>query len=59
MEGCYAAEMSIIKNNKSWKPISKLEGKNAFKVKWIFRTKYIIDGSVNKHNARLAVKGYG
>lgn len=27
-------------------------------VKWIFKTKYKVDGSVDKNNARLVAKGY-
>ena len=38
--------------------MKKLEGKNAIGVKWIFMTKYNVDGFVNKYKVRLAVKGY-
>lgn len=48
----------MIKMNKTWKLMSKLEGKNAIKVIWIFRTKYNVDGFVNKHKARSVIKGY-
>ena len=33
-------------------------GKNAIGLKWVFRTKYHADGSIQKHKARLVVKGY-
>jgi len=32
--------------------------KNVIGVKWVFRTKLNADGSINKHKARLVVKGY-
>ena len=32
--------------------------KKAIGVKWIYRTKFNADGSINKHKARLVVKGY-
>lgn len=38
--------------------MSKPKGKSTIKVKLIFKTKYNGDDFVNKHNARLVVKGY-
>jgi len=32
--------------------------KKAIGVKWVYRTKFNADGSINKHKARLVVKGY-
>jgi hypothetical protein len=32
--------------------------KNIIGVKWMFKTKLNADGSINKHKARLVVKGY-
>ena len=32
--------------------------KRAIGVKWVYRTKLNYDGSINKHKARLVVKGY-
>ena len=32
--------------------------KKVIDVKWIFKTKLNADGSINKHKARLVVKGY-
>jgi hypothetical protein len=32
--------------------------KKAIGVKWIYRTKFNADGSINKHKAKLVVKGY-
>lgn len=34
------------------------EDRKVIGVKWIFRTKLNADGSINKHKARLVVKGY-
>lgn len=36
----------------------KPEDRKVIGVKWIFRTKLNPDGSINKHKARLVVKGY-
>lgn len=35
-----------------------LNGNNLFGLKWIFKTKYHVDESVQKHKARLVSKGY-
>lgn len=32
--------------------------RNVIVVKWVFRTRFNPDGSINKHKARLVVKGY-
>jgi len=32
--------------------------KKAIRVKWVYRTKFNADGSINKHKARVVVKGY-
>lgn len=30
----------------------------AIRVKWVYKTKYKVDGSLDKHKARLVIKGY-
>ena len=32
--------------------------KNTIGLKWIFKTKYHVDGSIQKHKTRLVAKGY-
>ena len=34
------------------------EAKKTISVKWVFRTKFNLDGSIFKHKARLVVKGF-
>jgi DsbC/DsbD-like thiol-disulfide interchange protein len=34
------------------------EHKKPIGVKWVYRTKLNVDGTINKHKARLVVKGY-
>lgn len=51
-------ELSMIEKNQTWKLVQKPHDRNVIGVKWIFRTKLNPDGSVNKHKARLVVKGY-
>jgi len=38
--------------------VDKPGHKTTIGVKWVYRTKFNLDGSVNKYKARLVVKGY-
>ena len=48
---------SIIKNN-TWELTTLPEGHNAIGVNQIFKTKRNVKGEIEKHKARLVVKGY-
>jgi len=48
----------MIQNNKIWELVDRLEGRKAIGVKWVYRKKMNADCSINKHKARLVVKGY-
>lgn len=50
--------MERCNKNKTWEIVDLPEGKHAIGLKWVFRTKYQADGSVQKHKARLVAKGY-
>ena len=51
-------ELKMIENNQTWELVDKLTHKRAIGVKWVYRTKLNSNGSINKHKARLVVKGY-
>ena len=51
-------ELNMIEKNHTWELVSRPQHKNVIGVKWVFRTKLKADGSINKHKARLVVKGY-
>lgn len=51
-------EMQAIKKNSTWELVDVPEGKNIVGLKWVFRTKYNADRSVQKRKARLVAKGY-
>ena len=51
-------ELKMIEKNQTWMLVDRPTHKKAIGVKWIYRTKLNPDGSVNKHKARLVVKGY-
>ncbi|GKC32579.1 retrovirus-related pol polyprotein from transposon TNT 1-94, partial [Tanacetum coccineum] len=44
--------------NQTWELTDLPEGKNVISLKWIFKTKYLVDGSVQKYKARLVVRGF-
>lgn len=48
----------MIEKNQTWELVPRPQHKNVISVKWVFRTKLNADGSINKHKARLVVKGY-
>ena len=51
-------ELSMIEKNNTWELINRPTHKKAIGVKWVYRTKLNSNGFVNKHKARLVVKGY-
>lgn len=59
-EWCKAMEEELlsIEKNSTWDSVNLPKGKKAIELKWVFRTKYHADGSIQKHKARLVTKGY-
>ncbi|KAJ0795409.1 putative RNA-directed DNA polymerase [Helianthus annuus] len=51
-------EIESIKKNETWDLVEPPLNQNPIGVKWIFKTKYDAHGNVDKHKARLVVKGY-
>ncbi|GJT11600.1 retrovirus-related pol polyprotein from transposon TNT 1-94, partial [Tanacetum coccineum] len=51
-------ELQAINKNMTWELVSLPQGKTAIGLKWIFKTKFLTDGSIQKHKAILVVKGY-
>lgn len=51
-------EMLAIERNNTWELVDAPEDKNVIGLKWVFRTKYNADESIQKHKARLVAKGY-
>ncbi|KAA3462793.1 pleiotropic drug resistance protein 3-like [Gossypium australe] len=52
------AELRMIHKNDTWELVDRLANRKIIGVKCVFRTKHNADGSLNKHKARLVVKGY-
>lgn len=51
-------EYDALIRNDTWDLVSLPVGKNAIGTKWIYKTKYKVDGSIDKYKARLVAKGY-
>lgn len=51
-------EMKSIEKNGTWEMVDLPEGKNSIGLKWIFKTKFAADGSLQEHKARFVAKGY-
>ncbi|CAL8993145.1 unnamed protein product [Prunus brigantina] len=51
-------EMEMIDKNETWELVNRPMEKLVIGVKWVYKTKLNLDGSIQKHKARLVVKGY-
>ena len=43
---------------KNWKLVDPPFGTKPIGCKWVYKNKYILDGSLDKHKVRLVAKGY-
>ena len=51
-------EFNMIEKNQTWKLVQRPQDRKVIGVKWVYRTKLNANGSINKHKARLVVKGF-
>ena len=51
-------EMNAIERNKTWDLVELPKGKEVIGVKWIYKTKSNAEDKIERHKARLVVKGY-
>ena len=51
-------EYSTIMKNKTWELVELPPGKQPIGCKWVYKTKYNVDGTIDKHKARLVAKGF-
>uniref|UniRef100_A0A2N9G9X7 Uncharacterized protein n=1 Tax=Fagus sylvatica TaxID=28930 RepID=A0A2N9G9X7_FAGSY len=51
-------EIASIKRNQTWELVDLPNGRGVIGLKWIYKTKFNEDGSIQKHKARLVAKGY-
>lgn len=53
-----SAEFDALLRNGTWELVPSHPTQNLVGCKWIFRTKYLPDGSVDRYKARLVAKGF-
>jgi hypothetical protein len=51
-------EIRALKLNQTWELVPRPPATNVVGSKWVFRTKYHLDGSIDRLKARLVAKGY-
>ena len=51
-------EIVIIEKNNTWELVNRPIHKDFIVLKWIYKTKYQEDGSIQKHKAGLVAKEY-
>ncbi|KAI5346234.1 hypothetical protein L3X38_014113 [Prunus dulcis] len=52
------AELEMIERNNTWKLVDRPSNKPVIGVKWVYKVKLNLDGTVQKNKARLVAKGY-
>lgn len=53
-----AAEIDAMKRNNTRMIASLLEGKQLIGSKWVYKTKFLVDDSIERHKVRLMAKGH-
>jgi len=51
-------ELSALADNQTWSIIPLPAGKYAVGCRWIFKTKFNVDGTIERHKARLVAQGF-
>ncbi|KAI3507180.1 hypothetical protein L1887_22027 [Cichorium endivia] len=51
-------EMDALRRNSTWTLVPRPTNHNVVGCKWLFRTKYLADGSIDRHKARLVAQGF-
>lgn len=51
-------ELDAIERNKTWTLVPRPPKRKIVSMKWIFKTKYKADNSLDKHKARIVARGF-
>ena len=50
--------LTLFKKNKTWEVVDLPLGAKPIGYKWLFKIKYLLDGSIEKYKTRLVAKGF-
>ena len=51
-------EIDSIERNKTWELMDLPKGKECIGIKWVYKTKFDVEGEIVKHKAKLVAKGF-
>ncbi|KAL3648881.1 hypothetical protein CASFOL_005284 [Castilleja foliolosa] len=51
-------ELNALRVNRTWELVPRHLADNVIGSKWVFRTKFLADGSIERHKARLVAQGF-
>lgn len=52
------AEIDALERNQTWELVPRPKKRKVIGIKWIYKSKYKSDGSLDKHKARLVARGF-
>ena len=55
---CMDEEIDAIERNETWELTDFPPKKQIIGIKWVYKTKCNVEGKIDRHKARLVVKGY-
>ena len=53
-----AEEYASIMKNYVWEVVPRPEGKSVVTSRWLYKIKYVVDGSIEKYKARFLARGF-
>ena len=51
-------EYSALMDNKTWRLVPPVKGRNVIECKWVYKIKRKSDGTIDRYKARLVAKGF-
>jgi hypothetical protein len=51
-------ELEVLAKNKTWHLVPPKQGANIIDCRWVYQVKKRVDGSIDRYNVRLVVKGF-